>query len=81
MQGAPKFAAPPGVPEERAQALRAAFLAAHRDLQFLAEAEKLGVDISPLGADDVMGGIERMAHGSPDALDYMRRLFAVHKGG
>jgi tripartite-type tricarboxylate transporter receptor subunit TctC len=75
------FAAPPGVPEERAQALRAAFLAAHRDPQFLAEAEKLGVDISPLGADDVMRGIERMAHGSPDALDYMRRLFAGHKGG
>ena len=75
------FAAPPGVPEERAQALRAAFLAAHRDPQFLAEAEKLGVDISPLGADDVMRGIERMAHGLPDALDYMRRLFAGHKGG
>jgi tripartite-type tricarboxylate transporter receptor subunit TctC len=38
-------------------------------------------DISPLGADDVMRGIERMAHGPPDALDYMRRLFAGHKGG
>jgi tripartite-type tricarboxylate transporter receptor subunit TctC len=75
------FAAPPGVPEDRAEALRAAFLAAHRDPQFLAEAEKLGVDISPLGADDVMRGIERMAHGPPDALDYMRRLFAGHKGG
>jgi tripartite-type tricarboxylate transporter receptor subunit TctC len=75
------FAAPPGVPEDRAEALRAAFLAAHRDPQFLAEAEKLGVDISPLGAGDVMRGIERMAHGPPDALDYMRRLFAGHKGG
>ena len=75
------FAAPPGVPEDRAEALRAAFLAAHRDPQFLAEAEKLGVDVSPLGADDLMRGIERMAHGPPDALDYMRRLFAGHKGG
>ena len=75
------FAAPPGVPEDRAEALRAAFLAAHRDPQFLAEAEKLGVDISPLGADDLMRGIERMARGPPDALDYMRRLFAGHKGG
>ena len=32
------FAAPPGVPQERARALQAAFLAAHRDPQFLAEA-------------------------------------------
>jgi tripartite-type tricarboxylate transporter receptor subunit TctC len=75
------FAAPPGVPEERAEALRRAFLAAHRDPAFRAEAQTLGLDISPLDADGVMRGIEQMAHASPQALDYMRRLFAVHKGG
>jgi tripartite-type tricarboxylate transporter receptor subunit TctC len=75
------FAAPPGVPEDRAQALRSAFLAVHRDPGFLAEAEKLGVDISPVGAHDVLMGIEQMAHGSPDALNYMTKLFATNKGG
>jgi tripartite-type tricarboxylate transporter receptor subunit TctC len=35
------FAAPPGVPPERAKALQAAFLAVHRDPRFLEEAEKL----------------------------------------
>jgi tripartite-type tricarboxylate transporter receptor subunit TctC len=75
------FAAPPGVPEDRARALRSAFLAVHRDPAFLAEAEKLGVDISPVGAQDVLRGIEQMAHGSPDALNYMTKLFAAHKGG
>jgi hypothetical protein len=72
---------PPGVPEDRARALRSAFVAVHRDPAFLAEAEKLGVDISPVGADDVLRGIEQMAHGSPEAFNYMTRLFTAPKGG
>jgi len=75
------FAAPPGVPEDRAQALRSAFLATHRDPGFLAEAEKLGVDISPVPAQDVLLRIEQMAHGSPAAFNYMSKLLAAHKGG
>src|SRR5262249_2091222 len=35
------FAAPPGVPEDRAKALQTAFLAAHRDRQYLEEAAKV----------------------------------------
>ena len=75
------FAAPPGVPQERARALQAAFLAAHRDPQFLSEAGKLGLDISPVGADDVVRGIERMTRASPDAFHYMKNLLASHRGG
>jgi tripartite-type tricarboxylate transporter receptor subunit TctC len=75
------FAAPPGVPQDRAQALRSAFLAVHHDEAFLAEAEKLGVDISPASAGDVLSHIERMAHGAPDAFNYMSKLLAAHKGG
>src|SRR5262249_30874912 len=48
------FATAPGVPEDRAQALQAAFLAVHQDPAFLAEAEKMRVDISPIGARDVL---------------------------
>jgi tripartite-type tricarboxylate transporter receptor subunit TctC len=68
------FAAPPGVPEDRAKALQTAFLAAHRDKGFLAEAEKLGVDISPVGADDVAHGVERLARAPASVLAYMKRL-------
>jgi tripartite-type tricarboxylate transporter receptor subunit TctC len=75
------FAAPPGVPEERARALQAAFMAAHRDAGFVAEAERLGLDISPVGADDVMHSIDAMAHASPDAFNYMKKLMTSHKGG
>ena len=37
----------PGVPAERVQALRRAFDATMKDPQFIAEAEKLGMDMSP----------------------------------
>jgi tripartite-type tricarboxylate transporter receptor subunit TctC len=75
------FAAPPGLPADRAQALQAAFLAAHRDPGFLAEAGKLGIDISPVGADDLARGIEQLARSSPVTLDYMKKLLAAEKGG
>src|SRR5262249_42024909 len=55
------FAAPPGVPRERAKALQAAFLAVHRDPRFLEDAEKLGIDISPVDADEMLLGIARLA--------------------
>jgi tripartite-type tricarboxylate transporter receptor subunit TctC len=75
------FAAPPGVPDERARALQAAFLATHRDARFLAEAEKLGLDISPVGPEDVIRSIDAMARASPEAFNYMKKLLATHKGG
>jgi tripartite-type tricarboxylate transporter receptor subunit TctC len=75
------FAAPPGLPADRAKALQAAFLAAHRDPGFLAEAAKLGIDISPLSADDMARGIAQLARFSPATFDYMKKLLAAEKGG
>ena len=75
------FAAPPGVPEERARALQASFLAVHRDRQLLEEAARLGLDISPVGAAALAHSIEQMAHASPDAFTYMKKLLAAHRGG
>jgi tripartite-type tricarboxylate transporter receptor subunit TctC len=75
------FAAPPGLPAERAAALQAAFLAAHRDPGFLAEAAALGIDISPVGADDMARGIEQLGRSSPATFDYMKKLMAAEKGG
>jgi tripartite-type tricarboxylate transporter receptor subunit TctC len=42
------FAAPPGVPADRAAALRAAFDATMKDPELLAETQKLNLDINPL---------------------------------
>ncbi len=72
------FAAPPGVPDDRAKALQAAFLAAHRDARFREEAEKLGVDISAVGADQVARGVGRLAQAPPSVFAYFKRLLARH---
>src|SRR5262249_41976601 len=47
------FAAPPDIPPERKAALIAAFDQTVRDSEFLAEAQKLAMDVNPLGAKTV----------------------------
>jgi tripartite-type tricarboxylate transporter receptor subunit TctC len=47
------YLAPPGVPAERLAILRKAFEATLQDKAFLAEAEKLQLDIDPIGAGEV----------------------------
>ncbi len=42
------FVAPGGVPADRAEALRSAFMATTRDAEYLAESEKLEIDNSPI---------------------------------
>jgi len=44
-------------------------------------AEQLGVDISPVGPDDIVRGIEQMARGSPSVFNYMKKLLAANNGG
>jgi tripartite-type tricarboxylate transporter receptor subunit TctC len=68
------FAAPPGVPEDRAQVLRTAFLAAHNDRQFLDEAARVGVYISPVSAEEMVASIEQMSRASPDLIEQTRKL-------
>jgi tripartite-type tricarboxylate transporter receptor subunit TctC len=51
------FAAPPDVPADRKAALIRAFDATMKDLEFLAEAAKLNMDVNPLnakGVDDIL---------------------------
>jgi tripartite-type tricarboxylate transporter receptor subunit TctC len=47
------FAAPPGVPEERVKALRAAFDATMKDPDFVAEAKKSELEVHPVTGADV----------------------------
>ena len=75
------FAAPPGVPTRRAQALERAFLAVHRDPQYLAEAGSLKLDVSPIGGEEILRAIDRIAGASPELQEYVRKLLAETKGG
>ena len=55
------FAAPPDVPPDRAKALQDAFLATHKDPAYIAEAEKLGIEVSPIGRDEVLKILDKNA--------------------
>jgi tripartite-type tricarboxylate transporter receptor subunit TctC len=73
------FAAPPDVPADRAKALQAAFLAVHRDPQFLADAKNADVDISPVGAETISEALAGIEKADPKHLDYLRDLYAAAK--
>lgn len=68
------LAAPPGVPPERAKALQVAFMAMQSDADYLKEAERLGLDVSPIDGAQALVLIERLAASPKDLLDYMRKL-------
>jgi tripartite-type tricarboxylate transporter receptor subunit TctC len=62
------FAAPPGVPADRAAALQSAFMAMCKDDAVLAEAEKLGIEMSPIDGDAVVKSIARAAATPRDVI-------------
>lgn len=75
------FAAPPELPGDRARALQEAFMVMCRDPEFLAEAEKLRVDVSPVSGPDVLRLIERLAASPPSVLEHMKKIRSQsHKG-
>jgi tripartite-type tricarboxylate transporter receptor subunit TctC len=61
------FAAPPDVPPDRAKALQTAFMAMCRNKAFVEEAEKLGIDVSPIDGDAILTLLARTA-ATPSAV-------------
>jgi tripartite-type tricarboxylate transporter receptor subunit TctC len=64
----------PGVPKERVEAIRAAYAATLKDLEFIETIQKGGLDIDPIGADELTD-IERGIYALPQAaVDRARDL-------
>jgi tripartite-type tricarboxylate transporter receptor subunit TctC len=63
------YAAPPGIPADRLDALRKALAATMKDAEFLAEAAKMQLDISPMTGDEVEAVIAKVSAASPDAIE------------
>jgi tripartite-type tricarboxylate transporter receptor subunit TctC len=55
------YAAPPNLTPERARILQDAFIKTARDSEFVAEAKKLNLEVSPLDAKETLAVIERLA--------------------
>ena len=68
------YVAPPGIPEDRARALQAAFVAMAKDPLFLAEAEKIHVDVSPVGAPEAVEMLNRLANAPADLREEISKL-------
>jgi hypothetical protein len=62
------LAGPPGIPADRLQALRDGLFATIKDPQFLAEANKAGLDIDPVTPDEVEKLLKQFAAFTPDVL-------------
>jgi tripartite-type tricarboxylate transporter receptor subunit TctC len=75
------FAAPPGLPPERAKALEEAFLAVHKDPQYLDEAMRLKIDVSPIDGAEVLQAINGIAGAPRDLLDTIKKLLSDNKNG
>lgn len=70
------FAAPPDVPPDRVKALQDAFLATHKDPAYLAEAAKLGIEVSPISGDDILRLIDKIAKTPAEQIKRIEKLIA-----
>jgi tripartite-type tricarboxylate transporter receptor subunit TctC len=69
------FFLPPDVPPARVEALRRAFDATMRDPAFLAEAEQMKIDVSPMAGEEVQALIAQVHHTTP--TDVVERVRAI----
>jgi tripartite-type tricarboxylate transporter receptor subunit TctC len=63
------FFAPPGVPAERVKALRDAFARTFQDPAFLAEAEKMGVEVQHVGGAAIQALLEKIYASPKEIID------------
>ena len=66
------FFMPPQVPPERVAAVRRAFVAAVKDPAYLAEAEKLKVDVDPLSGEEVANLVEQVSRTPAETVTRVR---------
>ena len=68
------FAMPPGLPTERLDAMRAAFMETLRDTAFTGEAAKLNLEISPVGAQVVNSLVAELNATPQDIVAQTRKI-------
>lgn len=70
------FFAPPGIPADRAAALRKAFDATMKDAEFLAEADKMKVEVTPMNGDEVNAVLKELYATPKPALEKAAKAMA-----
>lgn len=67
------FAAPPGIPADRLEALRTAFMATMKDDKFLDDARQANLDLAPQSGAEVQSFVELLYASPPAAIDRARK--------
>jgi tripartite-type tricarboxylate transporter receptor subunit TctC len=75
------YVAPPGVPADRLAILRKAFQATLRDKVFLAEAEKLQLDIDAISAEDITQLVRGTVNAPPTIIAKAKAAMGAVGGG
>ena len=70
------FAAPPGIPANRLEALRRAFDATMKDEQFIAEAKRAGIEVSPVSGEQVAELVRKVYDSPPEVVARARAALA-----
>jgi hypothetical protein len=69
------FFMPPNVPADRVNAVRRAFDATMKDKEFLAEADKLKLEIDPMSGEELAKMLEEIAKTPPDVVARVRTAY------
>jgi tripartite-type tricarboxylate transporter receptor subunit TctC len=70
---------PPGVPADRVAALRQAFASMLKDKALLAEAEKSGLDIGPMGGEELQALVAKLYALPPKVIERAKQSL-IYKG-
>ena len=68
------YVGPPGIPEDRATALQEAFMATMEDPEFLAEAEGLDLEITPISGPEVRELVMEAYDSNPEVVAKLRGI-------
>jgi tripartite-type tricarboxylate transporter receptor subunit TctC len=71
------FLAPPGIPADRAEALREAFMATMTDPAFVAEAEKAQLEVNPVAGEDLQKLVAEIYRTPPEVAKKAAQLLAA----
>lgn len=75
------YTAPPGIPPERTAILRQAFMATHSDPEYVAEAEKQKMELSPIGGEEITEMLTRLSDLPPSLIARYNQIAAKIKDG
>ena len=67
--------APPGIPADRLSILRAAYEKAVKDPEFLAEAKKLRIDVTPARGEELQAKAKEVMSQPPEVIEQIKKLF------